>query len=213
MDKNNTMFMTIVAVSTLIVAVVGATFAYFTSADTATGTTKVETTTKKVGSIILNNPTNNISMKITAEQMAEDNKGAEYYATTSSADYVLSKEYIPVSSFTITGGENDAIYLCTYRLNIEKSPIIKKGDATLTIDYTLDKPKPDYTSIIGYRTFDLFEAPAYIDLTFEATGDVTDYVVASISLKYNNVDGNQDHLIGKTINLKITNSDLECTIS
>ncbi len=56
MERKNTVLLTVIAVATLLVAVVGATFAYFTATATSEGTDvgKVETTTATVGGVKLN---------------------------------------------------------------------------------------------------------------------------------------------------------------
>ena len=75
MDKKNTLMLTVIAVATLLVAVVGATFAYFTATENATGTTTVTTKTEKVGSVAVNNPTNAMYLTLTADQMTQDAAG------------------------------------------------------------------------------------------------------------------------------------------
>lgn len=54
MEKKNTVLLTVIAVATLLVAVVGATFAYFTATSTSTGTSgKVDVTTADVAGATL----------------------------------------------------------------------------------------------------------------------------------------------------------------
>ena len=51
MEKKNMILLTVIAVSTLLVAVVGATFAYFTATSTSTGNTnKTTVTTAEIAS-------------------------------------------------------------------------------------------------------------------------------------------------------------------
>ena len=47
MEKKNMVLLTVIAVATLLVAVVGATFAYFTASTTASGTADATVTTSK----------------------------------------------------------------------------------------------------------------------------------------------------------------------
>ena len=77
MDKKNTMLLTVIAVATLLVAVVGATFAYFNvSSDTTTATTSVVTKVEAVGTVAVANGSA-LKLDITAAQMSETLKGKD----------------------------------------------------------------------------------------------------------------------------------------
>src|SRR5574344_1462561 len=55
MERKNTVLLTVIAVATLLVAVIGATFAYFTATAGGSGTTPVSVTTSSVGATSFTN--------------------------------------------------------------------------------------------------------------------------------------------------------------
>ena len=83
MDKKNTMLLTVIAVATLLVAVVGATFAYFAIGATVENNAKTTITGgtegADVGSVALKGASS-LKLKLSAEDMSLANKGYYYYA-------------------------------------------------------------------------------------------------------------------------------------
>ena len=81
MDKKNTMLLTVIAVATLLVAVVGATFAFFaiqaTSESNAKATITGSTENANVGSVALTGNTT-LKLNLTAENMSKANPGKTY---------------------------------------------------------------------------------------------------------------------------------------
>ena len=70
MEKKNTMLLTVIAVATLLVAVVGATFAYFSLSVTGGAqTTTAKASTGKLPVITLAQGENTLGMTVTAEDM------------------------------------------------------------------------------------------------------------------------------------------------
>ena len=84
MDKKNTMLLTVIAVATLLVAVVGATFAYFSVTVSGNNTaTNVTGNTGKVATLTYKTGTANAYLKMTTADMAQPEEDTKYYATTS----------------------------------------------------------------------------------------------------------------------------------
>ena len=78
MDKKNTLLLTIIAIATLLVAIVGATFAYF-SASSNTADTKIEVTTPGKESATFNT-NGNLTLNITKEEMQQKGQDVSYNA-------------------------------------------------------------------------------------------------------------------------------------
>ena len=116
MDKKNTMLLTVIAVATLLVAVVGATFAYFaisTGDSTNTSKTTVTGSTEgtNVGSVALQG-NEDLTMKLTAADMASANQTHTFYANKSGTATIDVEQKLDVGTATLTGGDADIKYEC-----------------------------------------------------------------------------------------------------
>jgi len=77
MDKKNTMLLTVIAVATLLVAVVGATFAYFTATAQNQGETiNVTGSTTSVGAPTLSTPTTAMHINLTGTERSQGAQGS-----------------------------------------------------------------------------------------------------------------------------------------
>ncbi len=102
MEKKNTILLTVIAVATLLVAVVGATFAYFTAAGSGTGTGTASTgTTASVGDnkIVLTHTGDTADVAYPGGLMAA---GAKIEATTT-GDNTLNAAYTLNATVDTTG--------------------------------------------------------------------------------------------------------------
>ena len=133
-NKKKTIVPIIIGVTLLVILVAGATYAYFQASNTASGTTNVEASTEKIGTVVVTNPTENLYMKLSAYDMQESKAGTTYYATNdSSKSYETVGQNHVLSTATISGGEEDTVYNCTYKLNITKPSQILAGDMSLKL--------------------------------------------------------------------------------
>jgi hypothetical protein len=81
MDKKNTMLLTVIAVATLLVAVVGATFAYFSISGTnSSESTVVTATSGGIGTVVLQSEESALKIHLTAADMAQPASTVGYYA-------------------------------------------------------------------------------------------------------------------------------------
>ena len=129
MDKKNTMLLTVIAVATLLVAVVGATFAYFTvSADSTTATTSVVTKVEAVGTVAVADGSD-LKLDITAAQMSETLKGAAtYYATASGTPVASEPAATTVATFTAAAiADEDVTYSCTFNYKVTSDATEKQA--------------------------------------------------------------------------------------
>ena len=159
MEKKNTMLLTVIAVATLLVAVVGATFAYFslTVSGEATNTT-AKVGTSNLGMVTLTDKNIQFELSVTAEDMAMPSGGKDeyYYAMKKGGDGVSSSQYggkflkqegdssapsgatQQIAEFTVNGGEATDEYTCGYKVTVEApSNMLDKlsnSDLNLTIE-------------------------------------------------------------------------------
>ncbi len=175
MEKKNTMLLTVIAVATLLVAVVGATFAYFSltvSGDTST--TIVNTQTQKLPTITMKTGKENFGVSVTATDMALNNpgprwaiytgdEGSESNNASSGKDadgnlYHWSNTEVKYELFNFkadtTSSENDALtYECPVTITLtakEKVDELEKGDLILYLyskggDVLVSGPDDDRT--------------------------------------------------------------------
>ena len=210
MEKNNKKVIVpiIIGVALLIALIIGATYAYFQATNNASGTTNLDATTEAIGAVIVNNPTENLYLKLSAYDMQESKKGTSYYATDdSSKGYETELKNYTISEYSINGGEDDTVYNCTYKLNITKSNDIRSGDMRLKLN--LNGATINGSNILDV---DLASANSTYTVTFSATGKASGTLVTG-DIIFNNTNSVQDHLIGKTLSTTITNSDLNCDIA
>ena len=131
MDKKNTMLLTVIAVATLLVAVVGATFAYFaisTDQGASSKTTITGTTPENVSSAVALTGSKTLKLTLSAENMSSANKGHYFYATESGTpgEETLAStpksHLVTVGTATLQGGAEGSTYECKaqYKVTILK---------------------------------------------------------------------------------------------
>ena len=129
MDNKKTIIASIIGVTLLVVLVVGATFAYFTTTVlNDEGVTNVTGKTDAIGSISLTNPTANLHLSLSALDMSEDNKNTNYYETDDATkNYDIEEVQREIAVATITGGEDTTYYECTATINVDVSGTMVDG--------------------------------------------------------------------------------------
>ncbi len=212
-NKSKILIGTLVAVITLVIAVVGATYAFFSlnvSGDTTNTNVDIETGNADVVSI--EQGVNNMHINLTVSDMAKDSPNKAYYATDTEENYKLSEEEGTLTFATITGTNKEASD-CTAKVTItmdtsndSMGKVLKKGDAILYI-----------TSGKTEETIDLYdllseEIPDSVTKEIEVELSVSESAEASITgyLKVNNTESDQSYLAGKTLNITITVDNLVC---
>ena len=109
MDKK-TLTSTIVAVTTLVLLVFGATYAYFTvSSDNRFGTKNITAEIEDMANnVILTQETGSLSLDLSRMQMSEANKGTYYYATGSSTPANIGKIAV----------DGEGSFTCSYTIEL-----------------------------------------------------------------------------------------------
>ena len=160
MEKKNTMLLTVIAVATLLVAVVGATFAYFSlSVSGNAKNTTAEVKSSSVGLVSLSGGGKTLELSVTAEDMKQPAKDEYYYAmdksdvshstsSTTGGKYLKETDgeshSAPAGSnhelakFTVTGGDENDEYTCGYKVKVTATgdmlDQLQAGDINLTIE-------------------------------------------------------------------------------
>lgn len=206
MDKKNTMLLTVIAVATLLVAVVGATFAYFTASNTnSTTNTTTTVTTEQVGTVTLSGG-ETLGIELSAADMAETAKGTTYYATDAGSGRNTAPTSYDIATATVSGGASGTAYNCTFTLTAtvagDMADSLSEGDASLVLSgattQTLDLAT-DFTTKSWSTTVTMN------GLT--TTNKVSGYV------SFTNRNANQDTLQNKTLTVTLASTDFNCTVA
>ena len=150
MEKKNTMLLTVIAVATLLVAVVGATFAYFSLTVSGEATaTKAEVTTGKTGLFTFTQENQNISLNIASGDMAKglidgtDVKSVDYFAkadggkttknnSTEAEQKPVDTDYISISKLSLSNADSGTKYHCEGKYTINVTAIETAGSDVLS---------------------------------------------------------------------------------
>lgn len=127
MEKKNTLLLTVIAVATLLVAVVGATFAYFGSfVPNNTSNTPVNVTTPTAQTSTFVSTGAQLLLNVPAENMTFAQRGEEGVTSTSSGTLKVA----------LTSGTANQTMKCTYDVYFEAdgTPVYGLGETTKTAD-------------------------------------------------------------------------------
>ena len=197
MERKNTMLLTVIAVATLLVAVVGATFAYYSVQTGANNSTHaINTTTGKAATVTYSANTTQLYLNVTAAQMAPANVNTVYYAQTSNTDAVASATVVDYEfgKFEVTGAGANDIHECTFDWSLTTSGTLKQLTSTTNGRITISLPSSNTGAITPVGT------PALVgDKAFSTTA-------TSGSAKFR-AEGNQVAVIKGTASITNTNSE------
>ena len=210
MEKKKSMYLTIIAVATLLVMTIGATFAYFAvTSTTANSTSTIETTTTaKHGVVTLTTENAGLKINLTAEDMSNNKKGTNYYSVpiSSAESYEASGTLREIAVLGVTGGEDDTVYRCTFNLNIITSGVpsgIQTGDLKLNV---------------GGDILTLSNVDLSVSANQNIRKYITTYITGNNSLEisaYTEVDNrnaNQNYLANQTITTTFSTNNLSCDV-
>lgn len=230
MDKKNTMLLTVIAVATLLVAVVGATFAYFSLTTTGNGgTTTVTSNVGKLPTITVNGSKETLNLNLTTTDMAKPDVATNYYAikgtdsndSKSGGKWSNSAQNLQAGSIAVTNIEDNTNISCTTSVAVNLSGTmvghLTKGDAFLvlkgyitngdgagqTIDLT------DIGSLIGSND-DATRTTTYTGKITLNKNKATEDLQADLYI-VNKQEDSQNHLAEKSLTVTIT-STATCAI-
>ena len=212
MDVKKTLVPTIMAVATLVVLVVGATYAYFSVTGTNNfGTKTITASAPTVGSVALSSGTA-LTMNLTAQQMMKGSSDITYYATASGTSTTASSPVMATAAVT-----GDGTFSCDYTFNIAASStgtnmytafqgMSTKSTGQIVLTVT---PFGGTATTVDFNTASAFPktiSGTVTGLTKSASKTVT------AQLKFvNKKDINQDALQGTDIILTFTATAFTCT--
>ncbi len=207
MEKKNTILLTVIAVATLLVAVVGATFAYYSlNVEHATGTVNVGAQTDELGQIALTSKTGSLSMTVFPADMANFGEVRDYYATSDGQlSQTQQKNEIASVSFTKAGAK-DTKYLCTSKVKVtlEKNEgsmgsALRLGDAAFVL--TSDS---DNVSIVDETEGGTKQVSLDLSTLNGEEGNTEEYTVTYILESDGTTTNKEEKLLA---DLKITNKE------
>lgn len=204
---NNKKFLTttIIAVLLLVIVVVGATYAYFyVDTNNNFGTKKVTATTPKVGSVALNGISSNLSINLTAADMADKGKDTSYYASISGKKTSETTEI--VGTATVTG---EGTYTCNYTLTVNDNT-----SSVYDVFYNMTSKSHGQivlkvnSSSYDFNTANLF--PLTINGTMtNLTSSASQNITAQLKV-VNKTGVNQTSLAGSNLALKFEVTKFDC---
>ena len=229
MDKKNTMLLTVIAIATLLVAVVGATFAYFSIQADNEGikATDVTGTAKSTGAITMVSLEKNLSLTLTGAEMVQANENTPYYATTDPATsaYLTDKDAATYDLATFSLASGDTKYDCTYKYTVTVTGVDTIDFTATENTHLADDIKVVFAGagIEGERTMTIAELKAAGTTGIELSGKVEDLTageennqVIKVYSSFENTTEIQDELAGINYTITIapdTENAFACTVA
>ncbi len=209
METKKILAPTIVAIVTLVVLTVGATYAYFVVGTTNTfGTRTVEAATPEVASVALTSG-NDMILNLTPADMMNKGIDTAYYASASGT--TTANTSLPIATATKIGTSTGSNTLsCSYTLKITDNDNSLydafqawSGKTTEQIVLVVDKKTYDF------NTESLF--PLTISGDFTILPSTTKYDIKASLKIVNKVNINQNELAGQNITLSFNIESFSCT--
>ena len=217
-EKKKQKVVILIGLVTLLIAVLGATYAYFQiSTNTESSNTNITGKTPPKSLVTLTQGTSNLHLNISASDMSYENRTKEYYGTD-----VEEKAYEEnesdgtktIASVELSGGEETTKYSCTAKLTVSKITepleeadtmieVLQPGDMILQFKGNIISEQLDLSDLKGTGTKEY-------NLSFKITGNKVENIQAYIKLLNKNEP--QNYLAGKKLNVDISTSELQCEV-
>ena len=218
MDKKNTMLLTVIAVATLLVAVVGATFAYFaTATNNAKTTITGSTENAQVGTVALTG-NESLTMNLTAEDMAKAHQDNLFYANAGGTATMATEQKLTVGTAKLTGGSSGIVYSCNavYSVSYDDSEANinwQEGEGILKLygDSNVTITEADTVTTTGIDLSNLKGQSQTVNVNFKLTGGSTETALLQASLAVKNTDQpQQDRLANHTFTVNLETTSFNC---
>ena len=201
--------LTLVAVVTLLVLIGGATYAYFSVGATNNfNTITANAQAGSIGSVTLNGTNANLTMALTASDMASSNTNT-YYASSSGKTTTPTEELIATA--TVSPNNDTNYYKCSYTLNVSKSGTMYDA---FTSNSNPTKGKDQIILTIDNHDYDWYSEafPTAINGTFIVKSG-SDYQIKA-ELRIINDIVEQNAIAGTNINisLSVAANSLNCEV-
>lgn len=227
MDKKNTMLLTVIAIATLLVAVVGATFAFFSinASNTGISATNVTGNAVSTGAITMVTNTKDLWLKLSGADMDPAKKGTTYFATTTATGDLTSnfltesQEHVfDLATFSLAGG--DVKYDCTYDYTVTAT--VSGIEASAITGDLADDIKVVFAGagITGSKIITLGELVTAGTTGVKLTGTVSELTAGTdqkitVYSSFENTETNQDALGGINYIITVTpdkDNSFSCTV-
>ena len=212
MDKKQ-LRLTIIAVVTLIALIAGATYAYFAVGTTNNfGTSTINATADSVGNVILQGSNANLTLNVTAVDMARGENDIAYYASSDGKKTTRTEEV--VGTATVSPKTDTNYYHCSYTLRVTQSYTgdknmynIFKGTQTVN-ESTYTASENELILLVNGVGYDLESntLPKEIEEEFYIKGEQEVEITAGLQLN-NLANKDQTLLAGSGVNLSIEVKD------
>ena len=192
------MTLLIVGVISLLILLVGGTYAYFSiNASASSNSANITGSIKDLGTPTIKTVTSNLYLNLNASLMSEDNAGTTYFANSDSAGTALTENpNYTLAEVSLTNGTNALD--CTYNFKV-----------TATVTKTIsDGSDSDVKVVIGDQTLTLNELITAGTDGVIVTGKVKNLVTGTnktvtISSSVTNTENTQDSLIDNTYTITV----------
>ncbi len=207
----------LIGVVTLLIAVLGATYAFFQmDTESNSSNTNITGSTPDKSLVTLQGVTSNLHLNISASDMSYDNRTKEYYGTDGADLYVGTEELgtKTIASVELQGGEATTKYSCTAKLTVSKVTdpeeeadtmleVLQPGDMILQFKGNIISEQLDLSELktMGSKEY---------SLSFKVTGNNPEEIQAYIKLV--NKETPQNYLAGRKLNIDISTSELNCDV-
>lgn len=220
MVKKNAIALTVVAVATLLISIVGASFAYFSAVGTKTATTTITGATPNIGAVGTATSQPSYTMNLTADQMSITNKGKSYHITSTGISETAAP--VTIATMSIAGGANNLKYTCTgdVTITIPADSTIKSVLSTGSLFVKL--AKGTNASQITTLTTDAIDVGSFastgskkVDIAYNLVSGTTTTSSTSITadVYFANTTSDQQALANKSIKLTIAVNTTSCSVS
>lgn len=229
MLKKNSIILSVIAVAVLLIAVTGASFAYFSvTGGNTSATTNVNVLTPNIG-VVGTTGSKSLTLNVSAKQMTLANQGKKYYAVEGTESEVTSQTSAPnitLATMTVNGGDTKYNYNCSGTLTITLGEDIKPALASKSLFFEMASSSgitiTDLNSPLDLA--DLKESGSVTkDFTYNLTGadnGKSKNLVGNVYFQNNGLgengeygDGDQKAMADKNINVTITVTTTSCTVS
>ncbi len=205
-NKRNIIIATTAIVLSLILAVIGVSYAFFSlQVNGEDTTTKIEISTGEAGGITLSGKVENFHISVDAKDMAYKNLG-DYYATDNQdKNYADSKEegIKDLGRIDINGILSET-QTCSATIKLEFTTDIlediQKGDFTLGLIYGEEEQEIDLKNISTEGT----------TIKFKLDGETQTPTYIKAYLKLNNADRDQSYLANQEMKVKVSVDSFVC---
>ena len=199
---------TLIMVMTLVVLVMGATYAYFSADHTiSSNTTKIESNIESVGIVSLSAGTD-LKLNISAVQMMQQTGDVNYYATVSGTPQVGTENSVAIATADVEG---NGTMSCSYTI---KATLTGTNNMYTAFTGMTTKSAGQLVLTVDGTEYDFFNTsfPKTITGTFSGLKEGSPQNIMSSFKVVNKSSIDQSNLAGTDLTITFTVESLNCSI-